>query len=805
MSRAPAPGGLPQGQQWPEEAEVGIGGPEDLLDSSEEDEVPPLLEIPDGPPNDATAQHLAENNKKLRSLVKRVEQRKKKYQTLLKAYQRKEMEFVAQMDTHMDEVEHTEHTLSMKIENLSAENSQLRSFNEKRERENAQLAERLAETTKQCSESETRVQFLVDRIVALLSTGSTDTAQTDAVVAMRQREREMLRQLEETRQQFDEVRQQNGELHSRLTEELGLSRRLQDQLVEVEERFNALHHHRATGGETPGGGFDGGLAGGGGVGDVALPLRANRLGPRPMGLRSDPTETTRDLVERGPLPELPPPISEVGEVQLDLPPLGADGGLGSGEPPRCSTPLNPVLEAEISPNPEDGEFEPMAGDGFIDQGLLQELQGFVLEVGGDAGATGETDGDVDGGLSPEVGPPPPAAPMPVAAPQSLSGERRPHYSRTTASAESLMLMEQRLREALDRASFESAVVRVESGIYNFGPTVRAVVELTADNEVVATHWPCDNDSPWEPIDDFIHNITASRHSLPQLTTASSTSSVVPLANESASGSVEIGPAAVEPGPGMGASVAPELASQPPEMPMQATRVLTTPSLVTTSATATPQTSFTAPLPTGAPAVAPVPATVLGPTGALGGSMRAPGAPMSGRGPGAASPQRVAGAAAPAGGAIAAAPTMQAFAGTATGVRAASPRGEAGGSFEIKAGGPLISKQPLLSGSTAPAAGVGTATGSTSGNTVTAVGRQSVASTPERLRTPGQPSPGYPGGPSQGATLPSSGQQAAGGQRVLVAPSSAGGVVRYGIAPTMSQTAGRPATAGTGYPLQSSVS
>merc|ERR1719492_267675 len=110
----------------------------------------------------------------------------------------------------MDEVERTEQELGQKIETLTAENQQLRSFTDKRARDNSEHVEKLSETTKQCSESETRVQFLVDRIVALLSAGSADIAQTEAVVNMRRREQEMLRQLEETRQQFNEVRQQNG-------------------------------------------------------------------------------------------------------------------------------------------------------------------------------------------------------------------------------------------------------------------------------------------------------------------------------------------------------------------------------------------------------------------------------------------------------------------------------------------------------------------------------------------------------------------------------------------------------------------
>lgn len=60
-------------------------------------------------------------------------------------------------------------------------------------------------------------------------------------------------------------------------------------------------------------------------------------------------------------------------------------------------------------------------------------------------------------------------------------------------------MEAKLRDALDRAAFECAVVRVEPGVYNFGPSVQAVVELSEAEEVLASR----DGGPFEPIDEFI--------------------------------------------------------------------------------------------------------------------------------------------------------------------------------------------------------------------------------------------------------------------------------------------------------------
>jgi len=499
------------------------GLPEDeSLESSDDDEAN-QLPFPDAdsqPPSDEASSQLYENNRKLQHNHQRLEKRKKNFQGKLKAYQRKEMEFVAQMDSHMDEVEQTEHALSLKIEGLSAENHQLRTFNEKRERDNSQLAERLGETTKQCSESETRVQFLVDRIVALLSSGSADQAQTDAVIEMRQREREMLRQLEDTRQQFDEVRQQNGELHSRLTEELSLSRRLQEQLVEVEDRFSTFQTHRERGPDAPAfPGIDSSLPSGLGLvalpsamGEGPSPLRAGRLGPRTMGVWKDETEAPPDW-ERQPLQELPPPISEADEANEPNQMEGQSSALGS------------VPEAEQAPQSgaedEEEEYEPVAAEQDFTEAEPEEESGpgdpecsadppavaTGYEVQNAAAEDSSLTRVQQGASSLHTAQPTSyssssrPSPRPGTLPKAGASEK-PQYSRTKSS-DDILLMEQKLRESLDRASFECAVVRVENGVYNFGPNVCAVVELTAEGEVLA----CQRDGgDWAPIDEFIQSI-----------------------------------------------------------------------------------------------------------------------------------------------------------------------------------------------------------------------------------------------------------------------------------------------------------
>jgi len=473
----------------------------DVAESSSEDGEPITEAELQGPHTEELAKRLADQESRELRRIQRLRRQKKRLKIALAAFKQKEKEFVAQMDAHMDEVEETERAYSKRIESLTAENQQLRERTERRARENAEQVEKLNETTKQCGESETRVQFLVDRIVALLSAGAADPSQTEAVVNLRQREREMLRMLEETRQQFDEVRQQNGELTTRLTEELSLSRRLSDQLAEVEERF---FHQKPENLCLPRSPCDG---------DASL-RTAPRLGARPLGLRSDQLEAPPERPERAAPPDLPPPISEAEaadeedssfEEHSEVPATvssRAFGGVGG----HGRRKLGAVLEAEAL-SQEECEFS--FGD-FMEDAKGTEAQLEHLEASPEA-ADEDDDLIEEGELDEE--PCRGEAGVSVCsedAAQSDTGLKVSHSSglstansiaaaTSTARAE---LMEGKLRDALDRAAFECAVVRVEPGVYNFGPSVQAVVQLTENDEVVASR----DGGPFEPIDSFIQRV-----------------------------------------------------------------------------------------------------------------------------------------------------------------------------------------------------------------------------------------------------------------------------------------------------------
>lgn len=368
---------------------------------------------------DDVAQKLWEHDQRLALAIERERTRRRQLRALLSACQKKEEELVDQMDAHMDEVEHREKALSKKIEDLTSQNQVLRELHDQRVSETLQQVERLNEATKQCSDSETRVQFLVDRIVALLRQHLADPEQVEQVVKLRQRERDLIRQLEETRQQHDEVRQQNGELTSRLTEELSLSRRLSDQLAEVEERF----FQRRRSGKA-----------------AAEGLSSSSTAP------DDPNSHGAD-----------PRAKHWGNAEPEL----SGGSVSSRSGPmarRTNPPLRAVPESEAGPNWHDSD---------------------------DAGARVPRSTGGSGRQQPDRRP-----------------SARSDHGHQNGVGDVVQIMEQKLKEALDWASFECPVLRLETGVYSFG-SLKALVILTDEGHVEASV----DGTTFQPIDVFLQQAT----------------------------------------------------------------------------------------------------------------------------------------------------------------------------------------------------------------------------------------------------------------------------------------------------------
>jgi len=165
-------------------------------------------------------------------------ERRRELKALLIASRQRADALASAIDAQVDEIMCKEKERMQVIDELSQHCSDLQNTQEQRQQELLQELEKLNTATQQCSECENRSQFLVERIITLLTCSPLDPEHVSVLKSKHRAEREMLRQFEDIRQQYDEVRQQNVELTSRLLEESSFSRRLSDQLAEAEERFN---------------------------------------------------------------------------------------------------------------------------------------------------------------------------------------------------------------------------------------------------------------------------------------------------------------------------------------------------------------------------------------------------------------------------------------------------------------------------------------------------------------------------------------------------------------------------------------
>ncbi|CAD7927141.1 unnamed protein product, partial [Amoebophrya sp. A25] len=198
-----------------------------------ESEDPHELQIP---PRILAPEHRGRERYLLRRLwteKERAEQLTNKLETYRRSvtdYEQKEREFVYQMEAQMDQWEAQEKAMSMKLQTLEMEKRKLTLWCEEAGRVQRDARTEADELREQHTESERRVQFLMDRLVSLLSaSGSTEkeaAVEKDVLQALNDREKELVARLQRSKTDVDQVRQQNRDLALRLTEEQKLSARL---------------------------------------------------------------------------------------------------------------------------------------------------------------------------------------------------------------------------------------------------------------------------------------------------------------------------------------------------------------------------------------------------------------------------------------------------------------------------------------------------------------------------------------------------------------------------------------------------
>eukprot|EP00397_Hematodinium_sp_SG-2012_P006783 GEMP01006819.1.p1 GENE.GEMP01006819.1~~GEMP01006819.1.p1 ORF type:complete len:884 (+),score=177.51 GEMP01006819.1:59-2710(+) len=121
------------------------------------------------------------------------------------------------------------------IQTIEMEKQNLSDWNDKLQCVVRELEEKNRETSTSFNESETRVQFLMDRVVSLLSTG--ESKQQATVEKMLEHAKEHTVMLDNLQESLQMIRGQNKELAQRLSEEQCLSARLHEQLCEAQNLF----------------------------------------------------------------------------------------------------------------------------------------------------------------------------------------------------------------------------------------------------------------------------------------------------------------------------------------------------------------------------------------------------------------------------------------------------------------------------------------------------------------------------------------------------------------------------------------
>jgi len=363
-------------------------------------------------------------------------------------------EFGTECDIQIQDSMMHHRVLQARIEGLEAEHANLRA------QEAEQLAEQgcvdglLPEASAQQEEANDRIQRCMDRLVTLLPARSEEEAVamhlTEVLEELGLSERRLRRQLCSLQDQEQAARMENRKKALQLSDEQRRTKRLHDTLCQLQSEF-----------------FHGTW--------------------RPPGCRSCSSRQRPEACKQATTAADPPPPSPAvppstgapppDEAQAASPTTGAD----AAEPPR-----EPELRAPDEQLPA-AVLPPAAV-------LLDDRPHEVRAKEPSSPGAGPC-GDAMDPVLPLVATPP-------AAQQAAPGDIAAGPTAETPGA-GQATMEQRLRQILEAVKFESLVVRLGHGHYQFGKSVRARVQLRADNQVYASL----DGSDYEPVEVFIARMT----------------------------------------------------------------------------------------------------------------------------------------------------------------------------------------------------------------------------------------------------------------------------------------------------------
>eukprot|EP00929_Paragymnodinium_shiwhaense_P070323 TRINITY_DN3561_c0_g1_i1.p1 TRINITY_DN3561_c0_g1~~TRINITY_DN3561_c0_g1_i1.p1 ORF type:complete len:976 (-),score=220.14 TRINITY_DN3561_c0_g1_i1:110-3037(-) len=458
-------------------------------------------------------------------------------------------DFNSQVENHLKDVGRTERIMQARLEALDAEKADLQRRSEHLDAEKVQSTERLREKADEKGDTDARIQRLMDRLVALLSSGSSatdgrgsqvlpaasnggasawETQFGEVLEELAASEQRLGDQLQKLHEELEAARAENLKAALRLSDEQRRTKRLHDTLCSLQSELFSRRHEKITPAVsssarpprliTPAAsGVAETVAGGGD--DASGAARPTMPAAEPSGAE-EAAVSTEALLR---------PVRPTVRSQSDA----AENGYGNGD---NGPPMTVCAKAEHFDEDRFEKTQDLVAKTAIN-GDKQSLQDKVVgdwndhkksawPEKADANVIVPTDAAdhkrVSGGAAEAPAPPAStlrrdvaAAPDAGAGPQAQEAVPPPQPPPSTprlqqtstqgsASRDRLLAMEEQLRCALEAAQFEELVVRLGNGCYQFGPNVIATVRLRADGLVYASL----NEVDFEPIDPFIKRISA---------------------------------------------------------------------------------------------------------------------------------------------------------------------------------------------------------------------------------------------------------------------------------------------------------
>lgn len=432
---------------------------DELIDSSDEEQHSPLGEedLPAEVWRQPAASHVPQLVRCATRLVLQSNKLMRENTSLrssLEELPNKRADFDAQYHSQLQDQEKCQQVLRARLETLEVEQLDLQARAEQQEDEFSDLVERDRDASAHKVETELRINRLMDQMVKLLSANpSPETARHQIAQVVRELEasdERLSRQLQSLQERFEAARMENRRAANQLSDEQQRTKQLHDALCQLQAEF--------FGSKPRSGRFRAGSR------------RLESVSPKQVLVDELPALAPNGMPVEG--VAVAPAYASLAQADLALEPaVGAACGSLMRSTLRSVAMISAPL---VSPPVQPHRSCTKADDGSTACIVQCPAVESRCENVSDAALVDSSE----------------------AAPTTYQCDRAPAQ------------LEERLRDVLEEAQFESLVIRLGDGWYQFGEQVRANVKMNDDGHVYASV----DQICYEPLGLFIGKISASKQS-----------------------------------------------------------------------------------------------------------------------------------------------------------------------------------------------------------------------------------------------------------------------------------------------------